>query len=562
MQKTIVLIAGLLLPTLLCFAQIVTECPANIGFETGTFSSWECATGFISETGRNSPSAQRPAVISLSASSAISGTHTLVPRGSSNPYGGFSLDAPNGSEYVVKLGNELNGRGAESISYTINVPADVESYSIIFNYAVVFENPDHEFDEQPKFTAKVIDLSTNTFTECGSFEFTAPGPGGGIPGFQMAPNADSILYKPWSPVMVNLSNYLGKTIRLEFTTNDCSRGRHFGYAYIDFNDNCSIPIIGNIRCPESESLSLNVIPGLASYYWFNAENLEGLGTAENLLLSPVPPSGTRIGVELTPYAGLGCKQVLYTTITDIYMNVSNPAERCVSVDITATNLRLGNSSDLTYTYWEDSEATTAIKDPRNITIDGTYYIKGTSSSNCSIILPVDVSLTKLQQIGIRNPPAVNFPESVDITNSYIPVSGLDYSYWMDAEARVSLPEPQRIRRSGTFFIQGRNAEGCKTISGIDVTVILPDFFIPNAFTPNGDGINDEFTIIMNNKDQVKSFKIFNRWGEIVYETRDVDRYWDGFKNDTKVPVGVYYWLLESEESAAFPKKSGYVSVLR
>jgi hypothetical protein len=50
-------------------AQVVTECPQNIGFETGRLSNWECYTGEISGTGRNFPDAQRPTVISLSGSS-------------------------------------------------------------------------------------------------------------------------------------------------------------------------------------------------------------------------------------------------------------------------------------------------------------------------------------------------------------------------------------------------------------------------------------------------------------------------------------------------------------
>ncbi|HEY0769385.1 MAG TPA: hypothetical protein VGD31_03565, partial [Sphingobacteriaceae bacterium] len=166
-------------------SQIVTECPQNIGFEQGRLTNWQCFTGEISGTGRNFPNTQRPAVISVTPSVPIAGIHTVIPNGTGlDPYGNFSLDAPNGSNYVIQLGNSNNGREAERISYTINIPSTVNEYSIVFNYAVVLENPDHQEDEQPKFTARVIDVATNTFTECGSFEFTAPGAGGGIPGFE------------------------------------------------------------------------------------------------------------------------------------------------------------------------------------------------------------------------------------------------------------------------------------------------------------------------------------------------------------------------------------------
>jgi gliding motility-associated-like protein len=95
-----------------------------------------------------------------------------------------------------------------------------------------------------------------------------------------------------------------------------------------------------------------------------------------------------------------------------------------------------------------------------------------------------------------------------------------------------------------------------------VNIILPDFFIPNTFTPNGDGINDLFTIIVSSPSAVKGFKIFNRWGDIVYQTTDITMYWDGLKDNTNVPVGVYYWIVEADESLKHVKKSGYVMVLR
>ena len=504
--------------------QIVTECPRNIGFESGSLTSWQCQTGEISGTGRNFEDLPRPARITMFSTGPSGERHRLIPRGTGiDPYGGFSLDAPNGSNYVIQLGNNNNGREAESISYIVNVPANTDEYSIIFNYAVVLENPDHEQDEQPKFTAKVIDLATGTSTECGSFEFTAPGAGGGIPGFEPSPLNDSVLYKPWAPVMVNLSNYKGRTIKLEFTTNDCSRGRHFGYAYLDFDENCSIPIIGNIVCPESAQLTLKVIPGLAEYNWFDAETYRSLGTGPELTLSPAPPSGTRIGVELTPYEGLGCKQTLYTTITSMYMNINDPPERCVSVDITSTSVTVGNSSDLTYTYWRDSDANVPLVQPNRITADGTYFIKGTSSSGCSMILPVLVTLTKLQPIVINQPAAVTFPAAVDITNTFTKDPEVTYSYWADSQASKQLSDPEAIRRPGIYYVKGANNQGCFNIAQVTVDIIMPDFFIPNTFTPNGDGINDVFTIITSSAFSIKSFKIFNRWGDIVYQTCDITK---------------------------------------
>ena len=117
---------------MLCFAvssgraQVVTECPQNIGFEAGTLNNWECYAGQISGTGERFPGAIRPPTLSMNFSGPVTGQHTVIRRSSDfDAYGNFSLNAPNGSEYVVQLGNDITGRGTERISYTINPTCSV-----------------------------------------------------------------------------------------------------------------------------------------------------------------------------------------------------------------------------------------------------------------------------------------------------------------------------------------------------------------------------------------------------------------------------------------------------
>jgi len=71
---------------------------------------------------------------------------------------------------------------------------------------------------------------------------------------------------------------------------------------------------------------------------------------------------------------------------------------------------------------------------------------------------------------------------------------------------------------------------------------LPDgIFIPNSFTPNGDGLNDVLRVY-SYKIKELQFEIFNQWGEKLFETRDQSRGWDGtFKGKTQ-PTGVYMYV--------------------
>lgn len=73
--------------------------------------------------------------------------------------------------------------------------------------------------------------------------------------------------------------------------------------------------------------------------------------------------------------------------------------------------------------------------------------------------------------------------------------------------------------------------------------------VPNAFSPNGDGLNDTFRplIVENSCFEVK-FWIYNRWGELVFESKKPDDSWDGTSNGKKCPADVYVWVLRFNSS--------------
>jgi len=125
------------------------------------------------------------------------------------------------------------------------------------------------------------------------------------------------------------------------------------------------------------------------------------------------------------------------------------------------------------------------------------------------------------------------------------------------------------KQAGTYTVTCwvQSAPGCADSLVKEITVEdVSDFFIPNTFTPNNDGLNDVFMPVFNHTDlENYSFTIFNRWGGIVFETNDVSNGWDGsFKGASKpAPEGVYVWIIsfKGEKQIAVEKK-GTVSLLR
>lgn len=83
-------------------------------------------------------------------------------------------------------------------------------------------------------------------------------------------------------------------------------------------------------------------------------------------------------------------------------------------------------------------------------------------------------------------------------------------------------------------------------------------FTPNVFTPNDDGRNEVFEIRGSTDCDMYHLKIFNRWGQLVYETDDINKYWDGKFKGKNVPDGIYYYLL----NGSILSRHGSVTILR
>jgi len=88
--------------------------------------------------------------------------------------------------------------------------------------------------------------------------------------------------------------------------------------------------------------------------------------------------------------------------------------------------------------------------------------------------------------------------------------------------------------------------------------------VSNTFTPNGDGVNDEFRPAIQGLAKINYLKIFNRYGKPVFETQDLYNRWNGTRNGKPEPAGTYYWVFNSYDE--YRKKtfirSGWVALIR
>jgi len=106
--------------------------------------------------------------------------------------------------------------------------------------------------------------------------------------------------------------------------------------------------------------------------------------------------------------------------------------------------------------------------------------------------------------------------------------------------------------------------GCVGDDSIRVYVVGQGaLFVPTGFTPNGDGRDDYFRPIVVGYRQVKFFDVYNRWGQQVFHTNQIEAGWDGTFNGKPVDMDVYFWMLDIiDRNGTEIKQKGDVTLIR
>lgn len=177
----------------------------------------------------------------------------------------------------VRLGNCDTHAQTESITYRVQV--DTNNYGLLLlKYAAVLEDPGHSQELQPRFEFSVLDEWGHVINTCYNAQFFA---NASDPGWLPASNSslNTIIYKDWTTVGIDLAPLHGQTIYIKLTTYDCGVGAHFGYAYfvLDYADR-------NLRSTNCNSVE-NIFraPAGFNYQWYAASSPNTiLSTADTL----------------------------------------------------------------------------------------------------------------------------------------------------------------------------------------------------------------------------------------------------------------------------------------
>ncbi|MBK7427590.1 MAG: gliding motility-associated C-terminal domain-containing protein [Saprospiraceae bacterium] len=144
----------------------------------------------------------------------------------------------------------------------------------------------------------------------------------------------------------------------------------------------------------------------------------------------------------------------------------------------------------------------------------------------------------------------------------------DMAYWL--EFPELLYDQIDVKEEGIYNLVLR-AGACRDTFQTEVLFVqcsICSYYIPGAFSPNADGINDQWTLIYPCDEPVTGFhlKLFDRWGSKVFESNDIHQSWDGTFRNTDVSAGVYIYMLEVQAEVngqiVTSNKNGTVTLLR
>ncbi len=191
------------------------------------------------------------------------------------------------------------------------------------------------------------------------------------------------------------------------------------------------------------------------------------------------------------------------------------------------------------------------------------------------------SIVKLKYVEVVNKPFVSFvfsPDSIDILNPEVRFttnSDGKYFKWNFGDGKPTSIMKDAIHffpeEEGRYYTVKLTASNTKDGCSNSYTQIIASkepliYYIPNTFTPNGDAFNNTFKPIFSSGLDPTNYTLFiyDRWGELIFETHNVEIGWDGTYNNIIVGSNTYVWKLEFKENQTGKEysKIGHINVIR
>jgi len=292
-----------------------------------------------------------------------------------------------------------------------------------------------------------------------------------------------------------------------------------------------------IVCPGS-ILTLNAVTNGTSYSWYGNGSLIGSTNPISVF-----PGDTTLYV-ITALNSFNCDKS-DTTIVTVFAGVNANAD---SIDVSCNGLGDGSAKVIVLSGTPPYQYLWTTIPPQT-----TAFISGLSAGGYTVYI-TDANGCKDTAFTLINEPAgmslsiTSTPESGWQTNDATATVTVDggtppYIYDWSTNPTQYLPDANSLA-PGTYTVTVTDSNGCKVSDTVTIAEALNIFAMPNAFTPNGDGLNDVFIPNQQNL-AAMDMKIFNRWGQLVFSSLDPKTGWDGKYEGVNEGMGTYVYQIKA-----------------
>ncbi len=333
--------------------------------------------------------------------------------------------------------------------------------------------------------------------------------------------------------------------------------------FIDHRIILSNIAVTNPKCNSDHNGSISLQPTGGStpynFQWNNGANTQNINNLTAGIYS------------LTITDNNGCKRYLDTTLIqpDSLLSTLIPngipcATACIGEAFANT---LGGTTPYHY-QWDDSQNQTS--NPAIQLCSGFYNVTITDANNCQLIKQVEIIDTSqfINFLAWANSDTVYENNSTQLNSSWI--NGNVHYTWTPSNTlnNSNLQNPIATPNSSTTYtVIAEDNYGCQWTANlfiyyIDILCDEPNIYVPNAFTPNNDNQNDKLFVYSSVSYEL-DFKVYDRWGELVFSTNNLNTGWDGKFKNQDLPSGVYvYHLKLTCYNQEIFKKKGNITLIR
>ncbi len=310
-----------------------------------------------------------------------------------------------------------------------------------------------------------------------------------------------------------------------------------------------------------DTVQLDGVTGLGTSSWSPALNISDPGIVNPLVWPPVTTEYIISTQSLAGCPGVDTALVIVNPLP--LVNAGQDSAICIGDDV---NLLAGGAFNYLWSpidYLDNAGIPNPVSVP-DTTI--TYVVEGTDANGCINFDTVTIVVNPLPEVDagpdvtidlVKDERALlNGVSATAITWSWTPPIGL---------TDPAIPDPvAQPEETTTYILQVTDANGCINFDTLEIEV-LNEFtiIIPDGFTPNNDGLNDAFHVVIIGLIDVVDISIFNRWGELVFFTTDRFGGWDGTYRGIPQEIATYVVVVRILDPKGEPYKvAGTTTILR